>query len=250
MKIVASVQARMNSTRLPGKSLLEISTKPILWHVIHQIKGSKLIDDIIIATTKNKEDDAIENFAREHSFNVYRGREYDLLDRLFRAGKQCNADVIIRIWGDCPLIDPQIIDDVLKKFINGKYEYANNFKPHTYPFGITFEIYTSDLLEHIWYEADKMVYRRFPFEYMYDNENDFKTLYEQNDIDLSHIKLTVDYIEDLNMIKQIFLQLFDEKNIISMNQVLDFLKKHPELQSMNKQLKRNIEYNKRKQVMQ
>lgn len=242
MKICAIVQARMGSTRLPGKVLREIMGKPMLLYLINQVNGSTFINDLIIATTTKKEDDAIESFAGIYSFKVYRGSENDIVDRFYNAGKICNADIVVRIWGDCPLIDPKLIDKSLEKFIDTNYDYANNFNPPTYPAGMNFEVYSFTSLKKIWEKTNDPFYREYPFEYIYAHENSFKTFYDKNDVNLSHINLTVDYIQDFELITKIFEELYKKDLFFQLKDILEFLNKYPEFGEQNKDLKRNIEY--------
>lgn len=247
-KVVAIVQARMGATRLPGKVLKDILGKPMLWHLVTRVKKAKYIDDVVIATTIDKGDDSLEEFAVDNSLGVYRGSENDLVDRFFNAGKKYGADVVVRIWGDCPLIDPALIDKVLLEFIHGDYDYANNFNPPTYPVGMNFEVYSSKSLEKIWKETDDKFYREYPFEYIYAHHNLFKTLYDKNDADLSAIHLTVDYVEDFELVTEIFKNLYRENKIFHIKDLLELIEKHPKLREMDKGLERDVEYNRDKEM--
>jgi len=115
--IVAIIQARMGSTRLPGKVLLDIVGKPMLWHIVNRLRYSKLINRIVVGTSINKKDDLIENFCKEYKIDFYRGSEEDVLDRYYQTAKVFEANIIIRITADCPLIDPEIVDLVIKNHI-------------------------------------------------------------------------------------------------------------------------------------
>ena len=117
MKIAVLVQARMASTRLPGKIMADISGKPMLWHVLNRVKKAKNIDQIILTTTQNSEDQIIVKVAAECGVNIFRGNENDVLDRFYRAAEKYDIDVIVRITADCPLVDPQIIDEMVDYYI-------------------------------------------------------------------------------------------------------------------------------------
>ncbi|MFC2048074.1 cytidylyltransferase domain-containing protein [Chloroflexota bacterium] len=248
VKIVAVIQVRMKSTRLPGKVLKNILGKPMLWHLVTRVQKAKYIDDVVIATTVNEGDNSLEEFTIDNNLGVYRGSENDLVDRFFNAGKKYQADITVRVWGDCPLIDPDIIDKVLLKFIGENYDYANNFHPPTYPSGMNFEVYSLKSLERIWKETSDIFYREYPFEFIYANHNSFKTLYDHNEVNLSNINLTVDYIEDFEIIAEIFRSLYQENEIFHMKDILEFIEKHPKLSEMNKDLERNTEYNRSKKL--
>jgi spore coat polysaccharide biosynthesis protein SpsF len=248
MKVAAIIQARMGSTRLPGKVLKNMLGKPMLYHLVTRVRNAKYVDDVVVATTVNKEDDAIERFAVASDFGIYRGSQDDIVDRILNAGKKYNADIVVRIWGDCPLIDPNLIDKVLSRFVDGCYEYANNFNPPTYPVCMSFEVYRLEALERIWNATNDMFYRQYPFEYVYANGAAFKTMYDRNDKDLSAMHLTVDYVEDFELVSEVFRNLDSEKGIFDLGDILRFLGSHPELNKAGKKLARNIEYKKDKEL--
>jgi spore coat polysaccharide biosynthesis protein SpsF len=244
--IAAIIQARMGSTRLPNKVLKKIMGKPMLWYLVRRVEKSKYIDNVIIATTKDKKDDAIEEFANEYHLGIYRGSENDIVDRYYNAARKYNADVIVRIWGDCPLIDPEIIDKIIEKFLSYKADYANNFNPPTFPIGMVAEIYSFDTLERIWKEINDPFFRDYPFEYIYANQNTFKAIYVKNDKDLSDIHWTVDYIEDLILVTKIFEKLYKETEVFHIDAMLNLIEREPKLKEINQGLERNIEYNREK----
>lgn len=248
MNIVAIVQVRMGSTRLPKKALKEILGKPMLWHIINRVKNSGLIEDVVIACTNKGEDDAIEDFAKKNSIAYYRGSTDDIVDRFYYAAKIAKADIIIRLWGDCPLIDSKLIEKVLKKFIKNHYDYANNSNPATYPVGMNFEIYTYEALERIWKGTCDPFYREYPFEYVYKHGDLFKTLFDKNKDNLSHIHLTVDYEEDFKIITQIYESLYVKNSNFDLNDILYLIQEKPDMLNSNKNLKRNIEYREQKKT--
>ena len=248
VNIVAIVQARMRSTRLQGKVLKDILGKPMLWYLVTRVQKAKYIDDVVIATTVNKEDDSLEEFAVDNNLGMYRGSENDIVDRIFNAGEKYNADIVVRVWGDCPLIDPDLIDKVLLEFINGSYNYATNSHPATYPLGMNFEVYSFKSLERIWNEVNDIFYRQYPFEYIYANRDSFKTLSDKNDIDLSNIHLTVDYIEDFELVTEIFKNLYSDTKTFHLGEILKLLESYPALTKMNQGLARNIEFNRAKKL--
>lgn len=152
--ITAIIQARMGSTRFPGKVLKEILGKSILWHLISRIEKAKLINEIVIATTKNEIDRPILKFAEENGIKSYAGSEEDVLDRYYQAAKKFSADPIVRITADCPLMDPEVIDSVVQFYLDNKYDYvANTLEPITFPDGMDVEVFSFKNLEKIWKEA-------------------------------------------------------------------------------------------------
>ena len=247
-KVTAIVQARMGSTRLPGKVLRHISGRPLLWHLVRRLQNAQHIDHVVIAATTNKEDDRLEEFAVANNVGVYRGSEDDIVDRIHNAAKTYSADIIVRIWGDCPLVDPKLVDTVLSRFVDNDYDYANTFNPPTYPVGMDFEVYSRKTLQRIWNETNDMFYRQYPFEYVYANSTSFKTLYDNNDEDVSNIDLTVDYIEDLESVEEIFRQLHSEEGVFDLGDILKFLESNPRLLTARRGLARNLEYSRAKQL--
>ena len=248
MKVVAIVQARIGSSRLPGKVLRGILGKPMLLHLVSRVQKAKYIHDVVIATTVNKEDDQLEEFAVDNDLQVYRGSENDIVDRFLNAARENDADIIIRVWGDCPLIDPDLIDEVVQEFISGGYDYANNFNPPTYPVGMNFEVYSLEALEKIWNETNEIFYRQYPFEYIYANRASFRTMFKKNTRDLSEINLTVDFVQDLDLVTEIYKNLFSEDKTFHLEDILKLIESHPSWKEINKGLPRNIEYDRDKKL--
>ena len=156
-KIIISIQARMGSSRLPGKVLKKICGKHMLQLMLERLSKCKLIDEIIISTTNNKNDDPIFEFAKNYGYQVFRGNEQDCLDRHYQAAKNRNAKFVCKITSDCPLIDPEIVDKVIKYCLENKnkFDYVSNVHPTTYPDGLDVEIFSMSALEKTWKEAKK-----------------------------------------------------------------------------------------------
>ena len=244
MNNVAIIQARMGSSRLPGKVLKEIVGKPMLWHIINRMKDSKYINDIMVAATMDEKDDPITDFTKKVNVKIYRGSENDIVDRYYRCAKNHHADTIVRIWGDCPLIDPKIVDKTMEEFFNNEADYANNFKPPTFPFGMNVEVYSFEAMERIWNDTNDPFFREYPCEYIYRNQNSFKTVFVKNEMDLSYLHLTVDYIEDFIFVTSIYEKLYEENKGFDLSEIMKVIEDNPELKFVNKGLKRNIEYHK------
>ena len=145
----------MGSTRLPGKVLMELEGKPLLQRVVERVKRAKKIDEIIIATTKNKEDKKLTEFAEKLKVKSYAGSEDDVLDRYYQAAKKFGAENIVRITSDCPLIDPEIVDDIISYYLNNDFDYVSNTISPTYPDGLDTEVFSFKALERAWKEAKK-----------------------------------------------------------------------------------------------
>src|ERR1700758_4280892 len=153
--IVAIVQARMGSSRFPGKSLAEISGRPMLWHVVNRVRKARLLDNVVVATSDKSSDDPIASFCCRESIPCFRGSEQDVVDRFYQTAKQFGAECLLRITADCPLIDPTVIDQVISRFQQGDFDYVSNTMRHTYPDGLDTEVFSFAALERVWREARK-----------------------------------------------------------------------------------------------
>ena len=237
--ICVIIQARVGSTRLPGKVMKQISEKTILIHDLERIKRMETIDNIIVATTTLKKDDIIVNTVKEYDekIGIYRGSSEDLLDRYYKAAKEFKADVIVRISSDAPLIDPKISDLVVKTFLENNCDYCCNNMPRTYPYGLDTEVFSFESLERAWKEA------RTPYEtehvtpYIWANPDKFILLNVENNVDLSNLRWALDYPEDFEFIIEIYKTLYKEGEIFLMQDVLNLLKKEPQLMEINKEIK-------------
>ncbi len=233
----------MGSSRFPGKVLLKISEKPMLYYVIKQTKSSKHINDVIIATSTNSADEPIIKFCKENNIKFFRGSEKNVLDRYYQCAKKYNLNSIIRITADCPLIDPNVIDLVISKFENGSFDYVSNniTKKHNkwfdsacnFPQGMTVEISTFQALEKAWKEAKKPSEYEHVFPYVQFHPELFKISNITNQKDLSNIRCTVDRIEDLKFIKEIINRLSENKDFVIIEDIVKIIDKEPELLHIN-----------------
>jgi len=239
MKTVAIIQARMGSSRFPGKMMQLINNKPIIWYVIDSVKQVKLIDKIVLASTKNKEDQILLEKAKEYGIGGFAGNENDVLDRYYQCAKKFRADIILRVTGDCPLVDPEVIEKVIKMFQDNECDYCSNTLPPTYPDGLDVEVFSFKTLETAWKESKTQKDREHVTSYIRvgENEKKFKKLNLENGEDLSHIRLTLDQKEDFILIKKIFERI--NKNPIYLKDIIDLIKKDPELLQINNQFERN-----------
>jgi spore coat polysaccharide biosynthesis protein SpsF len=244
-KIYAIIQARMSSSRLPRKVLRKIDGKPMLHYVIKQVKGSKLLEGIIIATTTEKEDDVIAQFCKNNKIKVFRGSKHDLLDRYYQCAKKYHCDPVVRITSDCPLVDPEIIDKVLSKFLNGSYDYISNNLDKingkwdnsmcNFPQGMTVEVSTFAALEKAWKEAKKPSEREHVFPYIQFNPKLFKVSRIKFKKDLSYIRCTVDRMNDLVFVRQIYKRL-PKARYITITDIVNIVKKEPNLVKINNEI--------------
>jgi len=237
-KVVCIIQARMGSTRLPGKVMKKMKGKSVLFYVVERVKQSRLIDQIVIATTTNKHDDVIVEEAERLNVSWFRGSEQDVLSRYYYAAKKFDADVVVRVTSDCPLIDSDIIDKVVKKHINSNYDYTSNTIKRTFPRGLDVEVFNFDVLKDSFKNAEKNYEREHVTPYIYQNHYKFNAQNieaKEKELKRPEIRITVDTIEDFNLIKNIILNF--NNHLFSSIDVLDFLDKKPELLDLNKDIK-------------
>jgi spore coat polysaccharide biosynthesis protein SpsF len=241
-KVVAIIQARMGSTRLPGKVMMEIVGKPMLWHVINRVKHAKRLDDIVIATTALNEDKQILELASEIRVKSYAGSEDDVLDRYYQAAIIYKADVIVRITADCPLIDPTVIDRAIEFYLDHDFEYVGTGIKPSYPDGLDTEVFSFGVLKRAWKEATLASEREHVTPYIKKNPQVFSIKNLENDKDLSYMRWTVDEECDLEFVREIYNKLYKEGEMFYMEDILNLLKKQPELMNINKNIIRDEGY--------
>jgi spore coat polysaccharide biosynthesis protein SpsF len=232
--VVAIIQARMGSTRLPGKVLAEIQGHPMLWHVVERVRSAETLNLIVIATTTEPADDAIADFCRQHSLNCFRGSEKDVLDRYYQAAREYHADAVVRITSDCPLIDPQIIDKTVRLFLEQSPDYASNSLVWAFPRGLDVEVMSFTALEVAWREADLDYQRAHVTPYLYENPGRFKTLSLSAGDDYSMHRWTVDTHEDLEFVRAVCSRL--EGRNFSYKDVLRLLEREPAIAEINRSI--------------
>ena len=236
-KACVIVQARMNSTRLPGKVLKEIGGRPLIIFLIERLILCKEVDEIIIATTVNESDDQIVKACRDAKTKIIRGSEKDVLSRYAEASKQTDANILVRITADCPLIDPYILDELLKLFKSNSYDYINNTTPPTYPDGLDIEIFTKDAL----LKANTYALTAYEREHVttWMIESGKLDIYStKSSIDYSSVRLTVDEEVDLIVINEI-VNFFKNRIDFSWSEIKLFIDKFPEIIKINQHIKRN-----------
>lgn len=242
-RIIAIIQARMGSKRLPGKVLIEIEGYPILWHVVKRVSLARTIQKVIVATSTDPQDNAIVNFCAKNGIECFRGSEWDVLDRFYQAAKRYQADAIVRITGDCPLIDPQIIDKVVNAYCEGDYDYVSNTLYYTYPDGLDTEIFSFATLKAAWQEATLLSDREHVTPYIIRSGR-FRCYNVESEIDISSraLRFTVDEPADLAFVRAIYSRFFSEKRDFTFHDVLNLLDKEPSLQEINTGIIRNEGY--------
>jgi spore coat polysaccharide biosynthesis protein SpsF (cytidylyltransferase family) len=241
-RVIAIVQARMGSTRLPGKSLMEIAGLPVITYVIERVKLAKTITEVWLATTTNGEDDALARWAKEHLVPFYRGSPSDVLDRYYQTAHLAAADVVVRITGDCPLIDPQIVDKVVNEFLESSCDYGSNAHPPTFPDGLDTEVFTALALQRAWQSAKLPSEREHVTPYIWKHQDLFKTMNVTNDVDLSAMRWTLDTPEDFTFIKRVINACNTAKKIGYKDEIVELLNDHPDWQKINSDQVRNAGY--------
>lgn len=232
MKVVAIIQARMGSTRLPGKVLMDVEGETMLARVANRLRRSKLIQEILVATTDLPADDPIVAECRKLSVPISRGDQNDVLDRYYRAAQLSKADVVVRITSDCPLIDPEVSDKTISAFLESKPDYASNCLERTYPRGLDTEVMSFAVLARAWQSARKPYEREHVTPYIYEHPNEFKLLSVTAPADYSAHRWTVDTDEDLQFVRAIYARM-KEKPCFSGADVLSLLEEDSELKKLN-----------------
>lgn len=226
----------MSSTRLPGKVLKIAAGRPLLERMVERVRQAKLVDEVWVATTTDATDDALFAFCNEHQIPVYRGNLQDVLDRYYQLAKREGADEIVRLTGDCPLIDPVLIDEVIRAFLREKVDFACNRLPppfsRTYPIGLDIEVCSFAALETAWKYATQKHEREHVLPYLYEVPGRFKVYQLNYSEDLGALRWTVDTPEDLELIRSIY-TYFGGRNDFSWMDILDLYKKEPEMFQIN-----------------
>lgn len=235
MKIGAIIQARMGSTRLSGKVMKNLEGKTVLEHVIARVKQSKMIDEIIIATTTHNRDDVIVTEALRSGVKVFRGSEENVLSRYYYAAKENTIDVIVRITSDCPLIDPKVLDEVIQCFVNNNYDIVSNagadLSKRTYPRGLDTEVFSFRVLEDSFTNAIEAYQREHVTPYIY--ENSVRIYYYMNDINYSKHRWTLDTDEDFSLIAEIYRYLYHGQHDFYLNDIIKLFETRQELFDIN-----------------
>ncbi len=237
-KTVIVIQARTGSTRLPGKIFLPLGGKPMLVRMYERVAASKSVQEIVVATTTDPQDDEIVKLCEENGIKYFRGHPADLLDRHYKAGIESGAEAIVKIPSDCPLICPDVIDRVLNFYYSHQndYDYVSNLHPATHPDGNDVEIMSMKILEQAWNESERDFEREHTTPFIWERPERFRignVEWETGlDFSMSH-RLTVDYEEDYEFVKKIFDELYESKNNFKLCDIMLLLDRKPELMEIN-----------------
>ncbi|MCM3663651.1 glycosyltransferase family protein [Mesobacillus subterraneus] len=235
MKVAAIIQARMGSTRLPGKILKTVNGKTLLEYQIERVERAKLIDEIIIATTIKESDDPIVQLCQQLSIPYYRGSEDDVLSRYYEAAINNNVQVIVRLTSDCPIIDPEIIDETIRVYLDNKntVDYVSNTLERTFPRGLDTEVFSFDVLNQAYKTSKEKIYREHVTSFIYGNPDTFKLKNVPSLNDYSEHRWTVDTEEDFILIKNILEALYPVEKEFKLNDIIKLLNENPEWKEIN-----------------
>lgn len=238
MKTVVIIQARVGSTRLPGKVMKIISGRTVLEHVVERVKQCNEINEVIIATTTHFQDDIIEKVSRNIGVKCFRGSESDVLSRYYFAAKENNADIIVRITSDCPLIDPKVMDEVIQFYKKHDFPYVSNGNTdsilRTFPRGLDTEVFGYKELEEAFLKAKEPYQREHVTPYLYEEER--KIYFYKNDNDYSKFRWTLDTEEDWKLIQEIYIELYKGEHNFYLEDIIALMEEKPELYNINKEI--------------
>jgi spore coat polysaccharide biosynthesis protein SpsF len=239
VKIAAIVQARLGSTRLPGKVLLPLAGKPLLQRMLERVLGSSTPFELLVATTTEVQDQPVRDLCREMGVRCYSGHPHDLLDRHYRAARESRADVVVKIPSDCPMIDPAVIDRVLGFFLarNAEFDYVSNLHPPSYPDGNDVEVMPFSTLACAWSEASRPLEREHTTPFIWDQPGRFRignvTWETGLDFSESH-RWTIDYQEDYALLSWVYDELWSASHpLFSMHEIINLLATKPEIAEVN-----------------
>lgn len=231
--VLAILQARVSSTRLPGKVLKPLLGEPMLVRQIERMRRARTIEQVVVATSAGAEDDAIEQLCRAHGVTCFRGSLTDVLDRFYQAASAYPTDSVVRLTGDCPLIDPELIDQVVELHRTGGFDYTSNSVDRTYPDGLDVEVVRFECLKQAWQNAKLQSEREHVTPYFYKHPERFKIGQLKQEVDQSAMRWTVDEPADYELVERIFAALYPTRPAFGMKDIQALLSEHPEWASLN-----------------
>lgn len=237
MRVVCIVQARMGSTRLPGKVLMKIQGSSVLGHVVSRLNKVYNIDEIVVATTDNEEDYSIVKECEKMGVEYFRGSESNVLERYYKAADYYNADIVVRVTSDCPLIDPEVTYEIIEEYKNNtdKIDYISNCIKRTYPRGLDIEVFSFKALKMAYNDAMEDSEKEHVTPYIWKNHNIFNLASYEGVVDYSHIRITLDTQEDFELINNIYTS-FDNEYDIRLEDIILLFNSNPKLFQINKNI--------------
>ncbi len=235
MKIIATIEARMDSSRLPGKILKPLLGKPMLEQLIERVRRSKLIQEIVVATTTAPNDAETVEACQKIGVKNFRGSSDDVLGRVLQAAKTNGADLIVELTGDCPLLDPEVIDSVIRKYLTGNFDYVSNIVERTFPRGMDTQIFSVKVLEQVSKVTQDPADRENVSLYIYEHPEKFRlgNVAAPPELRRPELRLTVDTQNDLDLVRGIYAGLYPKRPDFSLSEVIRLLDENPELKEMN-----------------
>lgn len=234
-RVVAIIQARMGSTRLPGKTLADVNGKPMLEHVVSRVQRCELVDEIVIATTTHPGDGPIIALCDCLHVRAIAGSEEDVLDRYATAARETSAEVIVRFTADCPLLDAALSDDVIREFLSRGVDFASNCLERTFPRGVETEVISRDLLDTLDRTAKQPYEREHVTAHLYVNEHAYRmaSITAADELQLPELRLCVDTAEDLALIREIYQRLGRDGRYFTIRDVVELIDREPHLAQIN-----------------
>jgi len=242
MNVVAIIQARNGSTRLPNKIFLKLSGNFLLYHVVQRLKPSTQINNIVIATTRSVKDDSVEEWCLKNSIDFYRGSENNVLKRYYYAAIQYNADIIIRITADDPFKDYRLIDEAVKIIKENELDFVCNNNPVSYPEGLDVEVFTMDALTTSFINSTSSFEKEHVTQYIHRNQNSFSTFNIKNDSDCSNLRWTIDTNDDYLFAKEVYNSLYNVEKMFLSEDIYKLLENNPQLLKINNEVKKSDLY--------
>jgi spore coat polysaccharide biosynthesis protein SpsF len=240
MKIVTIIQARMSSSRLPGKVLMTLLDRPVIQWVYERAVRIPGVDDVVVATTTEPADDAVAGWCERHRIPVFRGSETDVLDRYVQCARRHDADAVVRVTADCPLLDPALSGRVVELFLGAQpCDYASNCEPPTFPDGLDTEIISRDALELSWTETSEPFDREHVTAYVRRNPDRFVSQAVTCEPAMSDHRWTLDELRDFTFLSAVVERLHSMSLTGSMDEILDIVRAEPQLYALNAGIVRN-----------
>jgi|GEM_PF-1141208 len=244
LKIVACIQARMGSTRLPKKVLMDINGLPTIVQIANRLKSCEYVDEVVVSTSDREENRVILECAEQNHLPVYAGSEDDIVDRMQQTAKKFGASALVRITADCPLVDPKLVDEIIRYYLDDRsLDFVTNVLPPTYPDGLDIELISAEGLQRLWDRTRGDAMRSEWYNHDIRNNPDmYKIKNLSQAADMSKMRWTVDYAEDLELVREVYRSLSSHGEIFYMNDILKLLEENPQLVALNEKYVRDEAY--------
>jgi len=250
MKTVAVIQARMGSSRLPGKVLKPILGRPMLGHIVERVRSVPTIDEVVVAVPDDAPNEVLRQFCRQDGIKVFAGSENDVLDRFYKTALFHQANPVLRITADCPLADPELIEQLIRDFRSGGYDYfavaagadAGRLQSGRFPDGLDAECVTFKALEQAWREADDPRDREHVTRFIWRQKERFRCGQLYSKVDYGALRLTVDHPGDFALVEKIYDELYDENRTFLLADVVELLERKSELGKLNSHFNQGDHY--------